>query len=179
MWLENDDEAAMPQLTCGLEGGPHLRRMVRVVIVDRRALKNAEELEPAVRAGEALEGPGHFGEGHAQLQRHGGGGGSVLDVVASWLPEVDPAQLVPGVMQRKGAALTATVVGAVAEAVSDSSGGRFERERPLVIGAKEGDAVGRQRGCEPGDAGLHLIYILEMAGMVGLGVGHDRAFGVV
>src|SRR5260370_37437371 len=146
MWLENDDEAAMPQLTCGLEGGPHLRRMVRVVIVDRRALKNAEELEPAVRAGEALEGPGHFGEAHAQLQRHGGGSGGVLDVVASGLPEVDPAQLLPGGMQRKGAALTAAVVGAFTEAVCDSPGGRVERERALVVGAKDGGAVRTKPG---------------------------------
>src|SRR5712692_5331225 len=134
----------MPKLSCGLEGGAHLRRMVRVVVVDRRALKNAQEFEPAVRAGEALEGPGHFGEAHAQLHRHGGGRGGVLHVVASGLPEVDRAELLPGVMKRKGAALTATVVGALAEAVRDSPGGRFERERALVIGAKEGDAVGRK-----------------------------------
>src|SRR5216684_4157725 len=126
MRLENDDEAAMPQLSCGLEGRPHLGRMVRVVVVDRRALKNAEKFEPAARAREALEGPGHFGE-----------------------------------------------------AVRDSSGGRFERERALVIGAKEGDAVGGKRGYEPGEQVLDLIDILEMVGMVELDVGHDRALGVV
>src|SRR5260370_40944584 len=140
----------MPELSCGLEGRPHLGRMVRVVVVGRRALKNAQKFEPAVRARETLEGSCHFREAHAQLQRHGGGGGRVLHVVASGLLEVDAAQLVPGVMKRKGAALTTTVVGAFAEAVRDSSGGRFERERALVIGTKEGDAAGRKRGYEPG-----------------------------
>src|SRR2546422_11383653 len=109
----------MPHLTRRLKCGPHLGRMVCVVVVDRRALEHAEKLQPPVRAGESLEGARYVGEAHAQLERHRGGSGRVPHVVAAGLPEGDPAPLVPAVMNRGWGAPTTPIVGRLAGAGGD------------------------------------------------------------
>src|SRR5713226_4910278 len=177
--LKHDDEAAMPQLSRSLQRGPHLGRVVRVVVIDGGALEHAEELQPAMRAREPFQRAGHVREAHAQLERHRGGRGRVLHVVPAGLAKVDPSQLVPRVVDRERPAFIAAVVGTLAEAVRDASGGGLERARALVVRRQDRDAVGGQGGHELRKQVPHRVHVLEMIGMVELDVGDDRALGVV
>src|SRR5438046_485919 len=93
MRLEHDDHASMPELACALDGGAHLRRVVTVVVVDGRALEDAKELEPSMRARKSLERRGDVGEAHTDLDRHRRRRGRVGDVVPAALPKVDATKL--------------------------------------------------------------------------------------
>src|ERR1700704_455172 len=78
--LEDNDQPAVTHLARGLQRGAHLRGMVSVIVVYRRALEDAQELEPPVRARKPRQGARHVLEAHAKLERHRGGRG-VLAVV--------------------------------------------------------------------------------------------------
>src|ERR1700720_1216947 len=118
--------------------------MVRVVVIDRGALEHAQKLEPPVRAWKTGKGAGYIREAHAQLERHRGGRSRVLDIVPTGLPEVDPSQLMAGVVDRKGAAVKATVVGVLAEAVSDAPGRSLQRSSACVVRRQDRHPVCRQ-----------------------------------
>src|SRR5260370_40175282 len=63
--------------------------MMRVVVVGGCPLEHAEKLHAPVRAGKRLQRGGDVVETDADLERHRGGGGRVLDVVAAGLPQGD------------------------------------------------------------------------------------------
>ena len=86
MRLEDHEQAAMTQLAGRLDRRAHLRRVVRVVVVNRRALEDAEKLQAAMGAGERVQRRGDVVESDAELERHRGRRGRVLDVVAAGLP---------------------------------------------------------------------------------------------
>src|SRR5438874_745980 len=113
MRLEDHDQPAVPQLPRRLDGGAHLGGVMAVVVVNGGALKQAQQLEPAVRAGETLERGGDLLEMDADLQRHGGCAGGVLDVVPAALAQVDAADRTAPVMDGERARLVAAVVGAL------------------------------------------------------------------
>src|ERR1700692_4720462 len=52
VWLEDDDQPAVTQFARRFDGRAHLGRGMRVVVVDGRALEDAQELHAPVRAGE-------------------------------------------------------------------------------------------------------------------------------
>src|SRR5258708_18999623 len=101
MRLEDDEYAAVSKLAGGLDRRPDFGRMVRVVVVHGRALKDAEHLHAAVRARERFKRGGDLGERNADLECHGGRCGRVLDVVTARLLQVDPAELVSAEMDRE------------------------------------------------------------------------------
>src|SRR5579859_5372076 len=172
--LEDDEQPAVPQLPRRLDGGAHLGRVVAVVVVDGGALEEAEQLEPAVRAGEMLERGGDLFEVDADLERHRGSAGRVLDVVPAALAQVDAADRAPAVMDGEGPVLVAAIVGAVVEPVSDLARPRCQRPSAGVVGAKHGEAAGRKVADELGEQRLHRLDVGEMVGVVELDVGDDR-----
>src|ERR1700674_4331629 len=109
----------MPQFARGFDGGADLRRVVRVVVVDGRALKHPEELHPAVSARESAQRGGHVGEVDADLERHGGRGGRVLNVVAAWLAQVDLAKPVEAAKDRERPRVLTPIGRVVAKSVRD------------------------------------------------------------
>src|SRR6202158_1363970 len=177
--LKHDDEAAMAQLASRLQRGPNLGRMVRVVVIDGGALEHAEELETPGGARETFERTGHVGETHAQLERHRRCRGRVLHVVPAWLPEVDPSELVSGMVDRKGTVFVAAVVGALAEAVRDAPGRRLERSRAFVVRRQNRHALGRPLGHELRKELAPRLDIPEVIRVVELDVGDDPALGVM
>src|SRR2546430_8484294 len=87
MRLEDHHKAAVAQLARRLDRRAHLRWMVRVMGVHRRALKHPQELHAPVRAWKGLQRSGHVAETDAELERHSGGGWCGVNVVGPRLPQ--------------------------------------------------------------------------------------------
>src|ERR1700682_148220 len=96
MRLEDDDQAPVTELSRRVDRGAHLRRVVRVVVVDRRSLERAQEFQAPVRAREGFQAGHHVRVRDADLERHRGGAGCVLDVVAPGLRQGDATELRAG-----------------------------------------------------------------------------------
>src|SRR5690349_2196598 len=140
--------------------------MVAVVVVDGCALKKAEKLETAMRTGESFERGNDIRKPDSDLERHRGGSGGVLDVVASALAQVDAPELAAAVMDGKGASVFTAVVRAGVEAVGDLAPARGERARARIVRAKHRNAVGRQPADELREKRLHRVDVGEVVGVV-------------
>ena len=82
MTLEGDDDAALTgDLACRAQCHLHLRRVVRVVVVDADAVDLAAQLEAPLRAGECLESFRSLGHGSAEHRDDRPRGGRIEGVV--------------------------------------------------------------------------------------------------
>ena len=179
MGLENDDQAAVAQLARGLDGGPHLGRMVRVVVVDGRALEHTKEFHAPVCAGKRVQRARHVAEADAELQGHRRGARRVLDVVPARLPQVDVAQQVEPAIDRERTRRFAAIGRVVTKPIGDLARLRLQLPRELVVCAQHGEAFFRQALDEPLEQVAHRTHIAEVVGVVELDVGDDRALRVM
>src|SRR6266700_2600058 len=144
MRLEDHDEATVAQLPSGFDRRADLGRMVRIVVVDRGALEDAEELHSPVSAWERVQGRGHVREIDAELERHRGGGRRVLDVVPAWLAKVDVTEQVGALVDRKRTDRLTSIGRAMPKAVRELSRFRLQLASQVVVGADDGEPGLRQ-----------------------------------
>src|SRR2546423_6911696 len=133
MRLEHDYHASMPELARTLDGGAHLCRVVTVVVVDGRALEDAQELEPPMRAGKSLERRRDVGEAHTDLDRHRRRRGRVGDVVPASLAQVDATELPALMCDGEGSLAAAAVIRRFGEAVGHLPRGRRQGDGAFVV----------------------------------------------
>ena len=153
--------------------------MVRVVVVDGRALVDAQELHAPVGARKRVQRSRDVVEADAQLERHGSRAGGVLDVVPTGLAEVHMAEQVGAAVDRKRPHRLAAIGRAVAEPVGHLPRPRPQLPRELVVGAEHGEAGVGQALDEPLEQVAHRVHVAKVVGMVELDVGHDGALGVM
>src|SRR5256884_297535 len=177
--LEDHEQAAVTELAGRLDRRAHLRRVVRVVVVNRRALEDAEKLQAAMGAGERVQRRGDVVESDADLESHRGRSRRVLDVVAAGLPQVDVSQQVDAAIDRKRTGMLAAIRSALAKAVGDLARLRLELARELVIRAQHREPALRQAFDEPLEQVADRAHVAEVVGMVELDVRDDRPLRVV